>query len=103
MDSSRCALVVLNLKPNYFDSFKCEKNHAMGLNLASIIKVLKGIAPQPVKLKTSVGADHIAETIQIAYGNATVKARLRLNVCQRSLKKNYQIKRFKSTPRRLMY
>jgi len=41
MDSSHVALVSMMIQENGFESFRCEKNMALGINLGSLSKILK--------------------------------------------------------------
>eukprot|EP01091_Cochliopodium_minus_P020164 TRINITY_DN871_c0_g1_i1.p1 TRINITY_DN871_c0_g1~~TRINITY_DN871_c0_g1_i1.p1 ORF type:complete len:290 (-),score=104.19 TRINITY_DN871_c0_g1_i1:20-889(-) len=41
MDSSHVALVSMNIQDTGFENFRCEKNMALGINLASLSKILK--------------------------------------------------------------
>jgi proliferating cell nuclear antigen len=41
MDSSHVSLVSLNLKATGFDTYRCDRNISLGLNLASLSKILK--------------------------------------------------------------
>lgn len=41
MDSSHVALVSLDLKSDLFDEYKCDHPQSIGINFASLIKILK--------------------------------------------------------------
>lgn len=41
MDSSHVSLVSMTLKPDGFDSYRCDRNLSMGINMASLAKILK--------------------------------------------------------------
>lgn len=54
MDASHVALVAMHLSAKGFDSFKCEEPIALGVNLGSILKILKcGDANDVLTLKTN--------------------------------------------------
>lgn len=41
MDNSHVSLVSLTLRSDGFDKFRCDRNLSMGMNLASMAKILK--------------------------------------------------------------
>lgn len=41
MDTSHVSLVSLTLRSDGFDKFRCDRNLSMGMNLASMAKILK--------------------------------------------------------------
>ncbi|KAK6643523.1 hypothetical protein RUM43_005033 [Polyplax serrata] len=41
MDSSHVSLVSLNLKCDGFDKYRCDRNMSMGMNIGSLVKILK--------------------------------------------------------------
>lgn len=41
MDSSHVALVLLTMRADGFDHYRCDKNISLGLNLTSLAKILK--------------------------------------------------------------
>lgn len=41
MDQSHVSLVSLTLRSDGFDKFRCDRNLSMGMNLASMAKILK--------------------------------------------------------------
>ena len=41
MDTSHVALVSLNLSCEGFESFRCDTNMVLGLNIANLVKVMK--------------------------------------------------------------
>lgn len=54
MDASHVALVAMHLSAKGFDSYKCDEPIALGVNLASILKILKcGDANDVLTLKTN--------------------------------------------------
>jgi proliferating cell nuclear antigen len=41
MDNSHVSLVSLNLRAEGFENYRCDRNLSMGMNLASLAKILK--------------------------------------------------------------
>lgn len=41
MDNSHVSLVSLNLRAEGFENYRCDRNQSMGMNLASLVKILK--------------------------------------------------------------
>lgn len=60
MDSSHVSLVSLLLRRDGFDLFRCDKNLSLGINLASMGKILKCAANDDiVTMKADDNGDHI--------------------------------------------
>ncbi|KAL3875539.1 hypothetical protein ACJMK2_033483 [Sinanodonta woodiana] len=60
MDSSHVSLVSLNLRSEGFDTFRCDRNLSMGINLSSMSKILKCAGNDDViTIKTADGADTV--------------------------------------------
>lgn len=60
MDSSHVSLVSLNLRAEGFDTFRCDRNLSMGINLSSMSKILKCAGNDDViTIKTADDADTV--------------------------------------------
>jgi proliferating cell nuclear antigen len=58
MDSSHVALVVLLLRQQGFEHYRCDRNMSIGMNLTSLAKVVKIAGPEDsITLKASDKAD----------------------------------------------
>ncbi|KAJ8319200.1 hypothetical protein KUTeg_004291 [Tegillarca granosa] len=64
MDSSHVSLVSLNLRSDGFDSFRCDRNLSMGINLASMSKILKCAGNDDV---ITLKAEDNADTITLVF------------------------------------
>ncbi|WVQ72730.1 proliferating cell nuclear antigen (pcna) [Cryptococcus sp. DSM 104548] len=61
MDNSHIALVSLKLEPEGFENYRCDRNMPLGVNLASLTKILKCAKDQDVvTLKASDDADALS-------------------------------------------
>jgi len=61
MDSSHVSLVSLNLQSDGFDHFRADRSTSLGINLASLVKILKCAGnDDAITLKADDGADHIS-------------------------------------------
>ncbi|ODN77795.1 proliferating cell nuclear antigen (pcna) [Cryptococcus amylolentus CBS 6039] len=61
MDNSHIALVSLKLEPQGFEEYRCDRNMPLGVNLASLTKILKCAKDQDVvTLKASDDADALS-------------------------------------------
>ncbi|PSN38108.1 Proliferating cell nuclear antigen [Blattella germanica] len=60
MDNSHVSLVSLNLRSDGFDKYRCDRNLSMGMNLASMTKILKCAANEDVvTMKAQDNADTV--------------------------------------------
>ncbi|XP_050052687.1 proliferating cell nuclear antigen [Dermacentor andersoni] len=60
MDNSHVSLVSLNLRSDGFDKFRCDRNLSMGMNLASVSKILRCAANDDIiTIKAQDDADSV--------------------------------------------
>ena len=64
MDSSHVSLVSLHMKADGFEHFRCDRNLSLGMNLASLTKVLKCSGNDDV---VTLKADDAADTITVMF------------------------------------
>ena len=64
MDSSHVSLVSLHMKSDGFEHFRCDRNLSLGMNLASLTKVLKCSGNDDV---VTLKADDAADTITVMF------------------------------------
>ncbi|XP_061672836.1 proliferating cell nuclear antigen [Syngnathoides biaculeatus] len=64
MDSSHVSLVQLTLRSDGFDSYRCDRNLAMGVNLSSMSKILKCAGNEDI---ITVRADDNADTLTLVF------------------------------------
>nr|POF20009.1 proliferating cell nuclear antigen [Quercus suber] len=67
MDNSHVALVSMTLKSESFSPFRCDRNIALGINLASLQKVLKCAANEDV---LTLKAEDAPDTVNMVFENA---------------------------------
>uniref|UniRef100_A0A671S7X6 DNA sliding clamp PCNA n=1 Tax=Sinocyclocheilus anshuiensis TaxID=1608454 RepID=A0A671S7X6_9TELE len=64
MDSSHVSLVQLTLRSDGFDSYRCDRNLAMGVNLSSMSKILKCAGNEDtITLRAEDNADSLAAAV----------------------------------------
>ncbi len=66
MDSSHVSLVALELKSEGFDSFRCDRNLQLGINLGSMSKILKCAGNDDV---VTIKCDDGANTVSFTFEN----------------------------------
>ncbi|TPX49186.1 hypothetical protein SeLEV6574_g01622 [Synchytrium endobioticum] len=66
MDNSHVALVILSLKAGMFDPFRCDRNLSIGINLASLGKIMKCAANDDV---LTIKADDQQDTLSLTFEN----------------------------------
>jgi proliferating cell nuclear antigen len=72
MDSSHVSLVSLNLKAEGFEQYRCDRNLSMGMNMASLAKVLKCANNNDiVTVKAQDNADVVTFTFENTNGDRT--------------------------------
>jgi len=72
MDSSHVSLVSLNLKSEGFEQYRCDRNLSMGMNMASLAKVLKCANNNDiVTIKAQDNADIVTFTFENTNGDRT--------------------------------
>ncbi|KAK9511553.1 hypothetical protein O3M35_000187 [Rhynocoris fuscipes] len=60
MDNSHVSLVSLNLRSDGFDKYRCDRNISMGINLASMLKIMKCAGNDDVlTIKAQDNADNV--------------------------------------------
>ncbi|XP_041363173.1 proliferating cell nuclear antigen-like [Gigantopelta aegis] len=64
MDSSHVSLVSLNLRSDGFDTYRCDRNLSMGINLVSMSKILKCAGNDDV---ITIKADDTADTVTFVF------------------------------------
>lgn len=67
MDNSHVALVSMTLKSESFSPFRCDRNIALGINLASLQKVLKCAANEDV---LTLKAEDAPDVVNMVFENA---------------------------------
>jgi len=79
MDSSHVSLVSLNLRAEGFEKYRCDRNLSMGMNMASLAKVLKcANNDDVVTIKASDTADNVTFTFESKDGDRTSDFDLKL-------------------------
>lgn len=66
MDTSHVALVSLNLSMEGFESYRCDQNVVLGINIANLSKVLKLSDPSD---SITLQADHDPSTLKLIFKN----------------------------------
>lgn len=64
MDNSHVSLVSLNLRSDGFDKFRCDRNLSMGMNLASVSKILRCAANDDI---ITIKAQDDADTVNFVF------------------------------------
>ena len=76
MDSSHVALVSLMLKSEGFENYRCDRNLSLGINLASMSKILKCASNDDV---ITIRADDEADSVTFIFESPSNK--LLVNLC----------------------
>ena len=67
MDTSHVALVSLNLSCEGFESYRCDTNMVLGLNIANLVKVMKLAGGDDA---ITLQADQDPSTLKLTFENA---------------------------------
>ena len=68
MDNSHVALVAMSLKTDAFQTFRCDRNIALGINLGSLTKVLRAAGNDDV---LSLKAEDAPDVVNIVFESST--------------------------------
>lgn len=66
MDTSHVALVSLNLSMDGFESYRCDSNTVLGVNISNLAKVLKLADPSD---SITLQADQDPSTLKLVFEN----------------------------------
>lgn len=79
MDTSHAALVAVELRRDGFEHFACERNHALGVNLGLMTRILKcANHDDKVTLKAEEGTDILTFLFEAQSGNESAEYKLKL-------------------------
>lgn len=77
MDTSHVALVSLNLSMEGFESYRCDQNVVLGINIANLSKVLKLSDPSD---SITLQADQDPSTLRLTFENAKTQRSTEFNL-----------------------
>lgn len=82
MDNSHVALVSLHLEKEAFGEFRCDRDMTLGMNLASLQKIIKcANNDDSCKITANEDADNLTLTFQGKRGRHRSSDRCRLSAC----------------------
>uniref|UniRef100_A0A3Q3K4N5 DNA sliding clamp PCNA n=1 Tax=Monopterus albus TaxID=43700 RepID=A0A3Q3K4N5_MONAL len=82
MDSSHVSLVQLTLRHDGFDSYRCDRNLAMGVNLSSMSKILKCAGNEDI---ITLRAEDSADTLALVFETISTFCDFDLKQCEFNL------------------